>query len=63
MHKCPFKDFKASGLTLNLDKTIENMPLKSIYPDGFIKINLVFRNRNKYVGRLQWSVKIQTVES
>lgn len=57
LHKCPYKSFDVDGITLSFGKTPNKDTPPTIYPDGYAKVNLDFRNRKKYLGIIQWLIE------
>lgn len=58
VHKCPYK-------TVDIDEIILPAPDAedggkfTIYPNGFYISNIIFWNRNKFVGMVTWSIHLK----
>lgn len=54
IHKCPYKEFHIDGITIS-SQTAETK-LSSIFPSGYIRIDITFRNRSKKsIGSVQYT--------
>lgn len=55
IHKCPYKEFHIEGVTISFTSRSANNKPVSMFPSGYIKVNLIFRNRNKFLGFVEYS--------
>lgn len=56
IHKCPYKSFHMINHTISFGKNEGKVSRTSLMPNGNIKMQVILRNRNNYIGYYRWSI-------
>lgn len=56
IHTCPYKGLNMINHTISFGKDEGKVSRTSLMPNGNIRMQIILRNRNKYIGYYRWSI-------